>query len=66
MKEIPMLSANLIEQLDEDEPKLSVKPGMSKDDIMYRAGRRSLIEELLVRQEYYEKNHNNPENKVEL
>jgi len=54
MKQIPALSHNLIKQMDEDEPKLVVKPTMNQDDIMYKAGRRSIIDELIYRQEYYE------------
>ena len=59
MKQIPTLSADLIRQLAKDEPELSIKPDLTKAVIMFMAGRRAVIEELLVRQEYYDKQKSN-------
>ena len=54
MKEIPILSVNLIEQLDKDEPVLTINPKMEKDEIMYKAGRRAIIDDLIYRLKYFE------------
>lgn len=65
MKQIPMLSKDLIEQLAKDESELTIKPTKSIESIMYEAGRWSIIKELMYRQEYFEKNNQN-KNKVEM
>lgn len=51
MKPIPTFSADLIEQLDKDEPKLYIKPNMTTDEIMWAAARRKLIDDLVYRLE---------------
>jgi len=55
MEEIPMLSADLIKQLDNNEPELDVRPGTNIDVIMFRSGRLSLIRELKIRANYTSK-----------
>jgi len=65
LKEIPMLSSELIKQLDECESKLNIRPGLNIDIIMFRSGRRSIIDELKIRQEWHNNKNNNP-NKVEM
>lgn len=65
MKQIPMLSKDLIEQLTKDEPELDIRPDLSKDVIMYRSGRLSIIKELRYRQEYF-KTKNPNRNIVEI
>jgi len=54
-----MLSFELIKQLDKYEPEIDIRPGLSMDVIMFRAGRRSIINELKIRQEWYDKNKPN-------
>jgi hypothetical protein len=63
MKEIPMLSGDLINQLEQDELELDIKPGLAMEVIMYRAGRLSLIRDLKLRKEYWD--NYNP-NKIRL
>lgn len=53
MKEIPMLSTNLIQELADDEANLEVHHKMSMEEIMYKGGRWSVLNELLNRLEYY-------------
>ncbi len=59
MKEIPVLSFDLINQLIKDESDLNITPTMGIAVIMYKAGRRSVLDELKVRLEYFEKHKPN-------
>lgn len=59
MVNIPTFSADLIEQLAKNEPDLEIKPDMSKDVIMYRSGRWSIINELVVRLQRSEADNDN-------
>jgi len=54
MKAIPVNSAELIEQLDKDEPLVNPKPGIDHDTFWYNAGRRSLIDDLKFRLQFTE------------
>ena len=54
MKEIPTLSANLIKELAKDEPDLDIHFGMKMEEVQYKAGRWSVIRELLHRLNYYD------------
>ena len=54
MKELPTLSANLIEELAKDEPDLNIHFGMTLAEVQYKAGRWSVINELLQRLNYYD------------
>lgn len=42
---------DLIEELDEIYPVLTPKPDMSRDEVMYKAGQRSVIDRLLILKE---------------
>lgn len=57
MEKLPSLTSELIRQLDADEGQLTVSPGMSMDKIMFQAGRRSLIDELLIKLEESKEEH---------
>lgn len=58
MKPIPTLSADLIRELDADEGKLEIKPNDDVKAIMWKAGRRSLIDLLKYRLEKTEESNN--------
>ena len=65
MKEIPVLSSNLIEQLVTDEPSLDITPKMAIHEIMFKAGRWAVLNELRLRLEY-SNTHNTNKNTVEI
>jgi len=48
---IPSLSSKLIEKLDQEIPHLCPSPGNSRDEIMFYAGKRALVDSLLSRLE---------------
>jgi len=52
MKKIPTLSSALIKQLIQDEPDIDITPILSMEEIQFRAGRWSILNELNQRQEY--------------
>lgn len=54
MMEIPTLSANLIREIAENEPELSIHFGMTMAEVQYKAGRWSVINELLQRLNHYD------------
>lgn len=64
MKEIPTLSANLIKELAKDEPNIDIHFGMGMAEIQYKAGRWSVINELLTRLKY-DTEERKPSNKTE-
>ena len=49
MKSIPMLAADLIEQLNKEVPHAKVVPGKTLDQLMFEAGKRELVDVLLLR-----------------
>jgi hypothetical protein len=61
MKLIPQLSVDLIEQLDKDEGQLRVKHDTPHTEILWKAARRELINELKTRLEWSNKQHNKKE-----
>ncbi len=63
MKELPILSANLIKELAKDESDLNIHFGMDIKEVMYKAGRWSVLNELLNRLNYYD---NIKPNKTEI
>ena len=63
MKEIPTLSADLITMLAKDEPELNIHFGMEMAEVQYKAGRWSVINELLQRLNYFD---NIKPNKTEI
>ena len=65
MKQIPMASADLIDQLVKDEPTLDITPKLTMEEIQFKSGRWSILNELRIRQEYY-KNNNPNRNTVEI
>jgi myosin-crossreactive antigen len=54
-KVIPVFSIDLIEELDEIYPVITPEPKMSKDQIMYKAGQRSVIDRLMILKEEAQK-----------
>lgn len=58
MKPLPTLSYDLIQEMDKDEGVLDIKPSMSDKEIMWRAGRRELINTLKARAEAPQMDYN--------
>lgn len=54
MKELPTLSADLIRELTKDESDLNIHFGMDIKEVMYKAGRWSVLNELLHRLDYFD------------
>ena len=59
MNRLPRNSADLIRQLDENEGPLRVSPKDTEADIYHKAGRRAIIDELLVKLESFEAEQGN-------
>jgi hypothetical protein len=47
MKQLPMLSTDLVEQLDTAFPHRTIQPGQTFDEAMYYAGKRALVDYLI-------------------
>lgn len=47
MENIPVLSADLIQSLDESYPTPVIRPGVDRDTLMYEAGQRQVVDKLL-------------------
>lgn len=55
--DIPVLSTELIRLLDEAYPPLNITLNMTEKEIMYKAGQRAVVQNLLLSQKIEEETH---------